>query len=309
MKLSIVATLYHSEAYIFEFYNRCRAAILPITSDYEFIFVNDGSPDNSREEVLEIQKNDSNVVLIDLSRNFGHHKAMFTGLKFTTGDFIYLIDTDLEEEPESVTQLFSEMNSASGVDVVYGIQPSRKGGLMERLSGKLFYTVFHLLAELPYPADTLTCRIMTRNYVNNVLAFNEKNLDIWGIFELAGFRQKGILIKKGHKGTSTYTFTKKLRHAIDSITSLSHKPLYLVFLLGLIMVIGSFLASMFVLYRKLVHATDVEGWTSLMLSVWFVGGIILFVLGIISIYLSKIFIEIKNRPLTVVRGVYRINNE
>ena len=147
MKLSIVTTLYYSAPYLQEFYARIKQAAETITDDYEIILVNDGSPDQSLETAVFLYNHDPHVKVIDLSRNFGHHKAAMTGLAHAVGELVFQIDVDLEEEPELLTK-FYEIFEASDADAVYGVQDKRKGGLVERATGWLFYTVFNLLSVL-----------------------------------------------------------------------------------------------------------------------------------------------------------------
>jgi putative glycosyltransferase len=305
MKISVVTTLYYSQSFIDEFYTRTLKSVLAITTDYEIIFVNDGSPDDSLKKVLALQCQDPHVIIVDLSRNFGHHKAMMAGLHYAQGDYIFLIDSDLEEAPELLNLFWKELLSSSDIDVVFGIQEKRKGGFFERMSGKIFYYIFSILASVEYQQNSLTARLMTKRYVENIKKFNEKELDIWGVFVLTGFNQRGVYVTKGSKGSTTYTLRKKIKHAVDSITSLSSRPLYLIFVFGFFIICLSFLEVAYIVYRKLHLEIDIEGWASIIASIWLVGGIIIFILGVIGIYLSKIFSEIKNRPLTVIKEIYK----
>jgi putative glycosyltransferase len=307
VKISIVSTLYYSQNYLPEFCDRCIISVQKITTDFELILVNDGSPDQSLVKALELQKKYAFITIIDLSRNFGHHKAIMTGLKQATGDYIFLIDSDLEESPELIEQFFIEIQSKPELDVVYGLQAKRKGNWFERISGKIFYNVLSALTSVEYPADTFTARLMTKRYVDAVLSYQEKELDIWGVFVLTGYNQRGVVATKGFKGKSSYSLYKKIRMAIEIITNLSHRPLYFTFLLGVIVTFISLGIIASLLYRKWINNIDVEGWASILASVWFLGGLVLLVLGVISIYLSKIFIEIKNRPLTTTKKVYISN--
>jgi putative glycosyltransferase len=307
VKLSIVGTLYYSEKYLTEFYARMKRSVLTITDDYEILFVNDGSPDNSGKKVLEIQQQDSRVVLIDLSRNFGHHQAILAGLQHAEGDYVFLIDTDLEEDPELLATFWQTMQSNNDIDVVYGLQRKRKGGFLERTSGSVFYKLLALITNFEYPANTLTARVMKRSYVQGVLQFTERTLDVWSLFVMAGFNQVGVEATKGHKGKSTYTFLKKLKMSIEIITSLSHRPLYAIFFLGAIWLIVSLASIGWILIKKWMFGAEIEGWASIMASVWLIGGIIIFLLGLIGIYLSKMFLEVKNRPLTIIKTIYRKN--
>jgi len=302
MKISIVSTMYYSQDYLEEFCERCIKTASMITSEYEIILVNDGSPDGSLRNALSLQKKYTQIVIIDLSRNFGHHKAIMTGLQHAKGEYVFLIDCDLEEAPELLTEYWNAIQSP-GIDVIFGIQSARKGGWFERTSGRLFYWLFLKIISVNYPANSLTARLMTSRYVKSVTKFKEKELDIWGVFVLAGYNQKAMEVTKSSKGSSTYTFRKKLRMAIEMITSLSHRPLYFTFFFSILFMIISGASILEIVYQKYMNHSS-EGWASIMALIWFVSGIILFILGIFGVYLSKMFLEIKNRPLTQVKEVY-----
>jgi putative glycosyltransferase len=270
---------------------------------YEILFVDDGSPDDSLTVALELQQSDHNIKVIQLSKNFGHQRAIMTGLQYATGDYIFLIDSDLEEDP-GLLNIFWQTMKAESADVVYGVQTRRKGGWFERISGRLFYRLLSVLSSIDYPTDTLTARLMSRNYVDAIKRFGEKELDLWAVFVLAGFQQLSVPVTKGHKGTSTFTLVKKIRRGIEIITSFSHRPLYITFFLGLISFVVAGVMIAIIIYKKYFLQVDVEGWASILASIWLVGGMILLMLGIFGIYLSKMFLEIKNRPLTIVKNVY-----
>jgi putative glycosyltransferase len=304
MKLSIVTTMYYSRNYLQEFYDRTIVVLNALKITYEFIFVDDGSPDDSLLVALQLQNSNSNIKVVELSRNYGHQRAIMTGLQQATGDFVFLIDCDLEEAPELLNDFWRKITTQPNVDVVYGVQIKRKGSWFERLSGRLFYTIISALSTVKYPANTLTARLMSKNYVDAVLRFQEKELDLWSVFALVGFNQLPLPVSKGDKGISSYTFWKKLKRALEIITSFSHRPLYLTFLLGMFSFLVALVNISVIIYKKLVLNTDVEGWTSIIASIWLVGGMILLVLGIFGIYLSKMFLEIKNRPLTVIKNVF-----
>lgn len=305
VKISVVATLYYSASFIEEFYNRMKKSLASISCEHEIIFVNDGSPDDSGSIVLQLQKSDPSVVLIELSRNFGHHQAIVTGLQHAQGEYVFLIDTDLEEDPELLLTFWDHINSGHDIDVVYGLQEKRKGGVFERTSGNLFYKLLDLLTHFEYPANTLTARLMKKFYVDAVLQYKEKTLDVWALFAMAGFNQVGIPTVKKSKGTSTYTFWKKLRMSLEIMTSLSHRPLYMIFFVGGVWLFISLGNIVWILIQKWIYGAQIEGWASIMASVWLIGGIIIFLLGLIGIYLSKMFLEIKNRPLTIIRSIHR----
>ncbi|MCS6796265.1 MAG: glycosyltransferase family 2 protein [Raineya sp.] len=304
MKLSVLTTLYYSENYIQEFYERTLACLKQIPCTYEFIFVDDGSPDNSLQKALSIAQKDENVKVIELSRNFGHHPAMLTALQNATGDWIFLIDSDLEEAPELLLTYWQELQNHPNFDVIYGVQEKRKGGWFEKISGSLYYKLFNLISDIDYPADTLTARLMSQKYVQALLQFPEREMDLWCIFQMAGFKQKAIVVSKGYKGSSTYTFKRKLQIALNTITSVSHKPLYFIFYLGLLITIFAFFYIAWAIYQYFAYDEKIEGWTSLAVSIWAIGGLVIFSIGILGIYLAKIFLEIKQRPRSLVRNTF-----
>jgi putative glycosyltransferase len=303
MNLSIVTTLYHSAAHVGEFYDRVCAAAEKITSDFEIVLVNDGSPDDSLEIALSIYQNDRRVKVIDLSRNFGHHKAMMTGLAHAQGELIFLIDSDLEEEPE-ILEPFYQKRSAEDADVVYGVQQKRKGNLFERASGAMFFKLFNLMSTHPISPNLITARLMSKRYVSALLKHTEREVLIAGLWALTGFKQVPVSVDKHHRNSSTYSFRKKISYFVNAITSFSNKPLILIFYIGLIIIIIASLAASYLIIRRIFWGVLLQGWASLIVSIWLLGGITIFCLGVIGIYLAKIFTETKQRPYTIVRDIY-----
>uniref|UniRef100_UPI004048DD9C glycosyltransferase family 2 protein n=1 Tax=Polynucleobacter sp. TaxID=2029855 RepID=UPI004048DD9C len=304
MKLSIVATLYQSAPYIIEFHQRASVvAMNHVSEDYEIILVNDGSPDNSLDLAVQISKNDSHVVVIDLSRNFGHHKAMMTGLAHTKGEHVFLIDSDLEEEPECLIGFAKQMENQRS-DVVYGVQEQRKGGLFERWSGQWFYRFFKALTGLALPENIVTARLMTRRYVDALLLHEEREVFMAGLWHITGFDQFPQIVKKYNTSQTTYTFRKKMSLLVNSVTSFSNAPLVGIFYIGILI---SLIAVFYIAYlaiQWMFLAKPLSGWTSVMASIWLLGGMIISFIGVVGIYLSKIFSETKQRPYTIVRQIY-----
>lgn len=231
MYLSIVTTLYYSAPYIPEFYQRVSTEAQKLTDDYEIVFVNDGSPDDSLDIAVKLHQEDGRIRVIDLSRNFGHHKAIMTGLSYARGKLIFLLDSDLEEEPELLS-LFHEHYQSSDVDVVYGVQKVRKGNIFEKITGEIFYKFFNLISSYPVPANLITARLMTQRYVKALVDHKDKEIFLAGLWAITGFKQVPLVVKKHSKGESSYNFLRKLSIAINSITSFSNKPLIFVFYLG-----------------------------------------------------------------------------
>jgi putative glycosyltransferase len=290
-----------------EFYQRMRKEAEALTTDLEIIFVNDGSPDDALDVALALQKQDARIDIIDLSRNFGHQKAIMTGLAHATGDLVFLIDVDLEEPPE-ILGLFFQTLSKESADVAYGVQSPRHGPWLTRTLANLFYIVLRFVTEYDIPPDSLTARLMTRRYVEQLVRHQEHLSNMIGLWEITGFRQVAVPVRKNpYKGTSTYTLRRRIAIAIFALTAFSSKPLRYIAYLGCTMTAICALYIIFLLVNFFLFNTPVSGYTSLIVSVWFLGGIILFCLGIMSTYLAVIFVETKNRPYTVIRQIYEGN--
>jgi putative glycosyltransferase len=305
MKLSIVTTLFKSTEYIQEFYTRISIEAQKITQDYEIIFVDDGSPDNSLQKAVALFETDNRVKVIELSRNFGHHKAIMTGLNHASGEFVFLIDSDLEEDPELIGKFWEELNKKNqDFDIVYGVQKIRKGYLLERFSGWLFYKIFNFFSEVKIPENFLTIRLMKKNYVKNLISFKEKQIVLSVLTILNGFKAKEIIVVKKNLNTTTYSFFLKFRLTINSLVASSPKFLTLAFYSGLFITINSFLFVLYLIIKKLLFNAPVEGWVSIMASIFFFGGLIIIFLGVIGLYLSEIFYEVKNRPLTIIKKIH-----
>jgi putative glycosyltransferase len=304
MKLSIVATLYQSERYIAEFCARAGAAAHGLVGeDYEIVLVNDGSPDRSLEVAVELTARDSHVVVVDLSRNFGHHKAMMTGLAHAQGEMIFLLDSDLEEEPEWLSSFALQLVEEK-CDVVYGVQAQRKGGLVERWTGRWFYKLFQLLTGLQLPENIVTARLMTRRYVQALLRHVEREVFLAGLWHITGYAQHPQTVVKHSTSESTYTLRRKMSLLVNSVTSFSNAPLIAIFYIGLSISLVAFLSIVYLVLQWAFLAKPLGGWTSVMASIWLIGGMVISFIGVLGIYLSKIFSEAKQRPYTIVRDIY-----
>jgi putative glycosyltransferase len=303
MELSIVSTLYCSAPHLQEFYARCSAAAREITSDFELILVNDGSRDKSLDLALSFYEQDKKVRVIDLSRNFGHHKAMMTGLAHARGKLVFLIDCDLEVAPEVLKDFHHKMVH-SDAEVVYGVQDTRKDPVTNRIAARLFYTTFNWLSTDPLPLNLVTARLMSQRYVKALVAHQEREMIIAGLWVITGFKQESMVVTKSHRGRSTYNLRRKIAHLVNSATSFSNRPLVLIFYMGSCI---SFLAGLAVAYlviQRLFFGIMLTGWPSLIVSVWLLGGLTIFCVGILGVYLSKIFMETKQRPYTIIRQIY-----
>lgn len=305
MKLSIVATLYQSARYIYEFHRRASTTAQSLAvDDYEIVLVNDGSPDESLQLAIQLAESDPRVVVVDLSRNFGHHKAMMTGLAHAKGEFVFLIDSDLEEEPEWLLSFSAQMEREKS-DVVYGVQRKRKGKLVERWTGQAFYWLFRSLTGLDLPDNIVAARLMSRRYVDALLLHGEREVFMAGLWVITGFTQNAQVVEKHSRGETTYTLRKKLSQVVNSITSFSSAPLVGIFVIGCFIFLLSAAFMAFLVVNWLFFSRPPTGYTSVMASIWLLGGMIVAFVGVVGIYLSKIYSETKQRPYTIVRGVFR----
>lgn len=304
VKLSVVSTLYRSAPYISEFHRRAGASARQLVgNDYEIILVNDGSPDESLDLAVQLSKIDDHVVLVDLSRNFGHHKAIVVGLEHALGDLIFLIDSDLEEEPEWLLD-FSALMAAEKADVVYGKQRERKGGWFEKWSGEVYYSVFNWLCNIDHPRNIVTARLMTRRYVDALLRYREREAVISCLWVSTGFKQCEKIVKKHMSSSTTYSLPMKIEHAMNAITSFSEVPLKLIFYLGISLLACALGYAGYLSFNRVFLSQPMDGWTSVMVSIWVFGGLIISFVGILGIYLAKVFSETKQRPNAIVREVY-----
>ncbi|HEV7407065.1 MAG TPA: glycosyltransferase family 2 protein [Bradyrhizobium sp.] len=305
MKFSIVTTLYRSAASIDEFYRRAMQAAEAIADDVELVMVNDGSPDDSLDRALALHVKDPRVVVVDLARNFGHHKAIMTGLAHAAGDLVFLIDSDLEEQPEDLA-LFQQRFAQGDCDVVYGVQEVRRGGLIQRTTGALFFALLDALGDRPVPRNLVTARLMTRDYVRALVRHRDREFVLSDLWQVTGFRQQAIVVRKLSGSPSTYSLQHRIELAVKHVTTTSTKLLYFILYAGLSIFGLSVCVILYYLGRYFTSGIGVDGFTSQIVSIWFLGGLITLVLGILGIYIANIMAETKRRPYTIVRRVHRV---
>jgi putative glycosyltransferase len=308
MQLSIVTTLYRSAPYLAEFHRRVSEAARRLTANYEIIFINDGSPDDSQHVAEALCDADPRCRVVELSRNFGHHKAMMTGLAHARGERVFLIDCDLEEPPEVLADM-ARIQEEQDADVVYGVQQQRAGSWFRKATGWLHYTLLDWLSEHPIPRNVCTVRLMRREYVAALLQCGERDMVISGLWQYVGFRQVPHTIQRVQKEQSNYTLLKKIRLVVSTMTAFSTAPLKLIFYIGTFILGSAGLWIAYLILIRLFLGKPPDGYTSLMVSIWFLGGLILFSIGIVAIYLSTVIQETKRRPYTLVRSAYQREEE
>ncbi len=303
-KISIVTSLYKSEKYIEEFASKIINVTKKMGVDYEIIFVNDCCPQNSLVVALKIAHKYENIKVIDLAVNSNHHKAIMTGLKHSSGDYIFTLDVDLEEKPELLEEFFKKISDNKNLDLVYGRQEKRVGKNLARgFLTNIFYHIFGFLTDYKIQNQSMI-RLMTKRFVDNLVKFHEYDVFLYGITSLNGFESDFIICHKPYKGSTSYTLSKRVKLAINAITSFSSKPLILISCFGILVSFISFIFGTYIMLKKIFLGSVISGWSSIMVSIWMVGGMIIFCLGIIAIYIAKIFIESKKRPYVVIRDKY-----
>lgn len=304
MELSIVTTLFNSSAFIPEFYSRIVPVAEKLYSSFEIVFVDDGSPDDSLRVAKGLAQKDHRIRVVELSRNFGHHRAMMAGLEHSMGEHVFLIDVDLEEPPELLTDFYRKLIE-NKLDVVYGQANQRKGGFVKARLGKTAWRIIQKFYGVEIPPNQCTVRLMCRDYVDALCKHKEMNTVIGGLWVITGFRQTGYYFDKGSRGSTSYSFSRRLRVLFNGITSFSDRPLKFMVIFGGVVATLALLAAMALVIAKLIHPTFMAGWTSLMVSVWFTCGLVIFCTGLVGLYVSRIFLETKNRPYVIVRKIYQ----
>jgi putative glycosyltransferase len=304
MRLSVVTTLYRSAQAINEFYRRTISTAESLDYDVELIMVNDGSPDDSLDRALALQQVDPRVVVIDLARNFGQHKAIMTGLSHARGDRVFLLDSDLEEEPEDLVR-FHERFAEGDCDVVYGVQDQRRGTFLQRLPGEFFYFLVQAMSDLPVPRNNVSSRLMSRQFVRALIRHRDREFIAIQLMQLTGFRQVPVTVRKLSHSPTTYSSRMRVEMAIKFLTTTSTRLLYLILYAGISIFGLSMIVIIYFISRYLTSGIGVDGFTSQIVSIWLFGGLITLILGILGIYVANILAETKRRPYVVVRHVHR----
>ena len=306
--LSIVVPVYNEEKNIPILYERLKKAANAISSNHELIFVNDGSKDGSFFELMKLAEKDDHVFYLNFSRNFGHQIAVTAGLDYSKGDAVVIIDGDLQDPPELIPELYAKHKE--GYEVVYAQRIKRKGeSWFKKMTAKWFYRILRKMTHINIPVDTGDFRLIDRQVVECLKQMPEQNKFLRGQIAWIGFRQTAVHFERQERihGKTNYPFSKMLKLALDGITSFSDKPLAFVTRAGLFISMLSFLIILYAIFSHFVLDRTVSGWTSLIISSMFIGGIQLFSIGIIGEYINRINKNVLNRPLYII-GKTNIKN-
>lgn len=306
MDLSVVSPVYRGEKMLSELVERIHKAISPLTDDYEIVLVNDCSPDNSWECISEICAVDKKVKGINLSRNFGQPYAITAGLTYAKGNYIAVIDCDLQNKPEDLPALYQK--ALEGYDVVSARRVVREDTFLKRMSSAIFHMVYDFLSGFNTDKAVAEFGIYSKKIVDVYCSIPEYSRSFVELIHTLGFKKTTVDVLHDHRleGKSSYNLYRLLKLSYNSIISNSNRPLHIAVALGLIMSILSFLMAIYNIFAKFWGLNEVEGYTSTIFSIWFVGGLLLFMMGVLGLYIGKIFDQVKGRPVFIVRDTLNI---
>ncbi len=304
MSFSIVIPVFNEEAIIPELFRRTVRALETVTGDFEIIAVNDGSEDRSLEALLECHRLDKRFKVLDLSRNFGHQEAVLAGMTFASGELVGIMDGDLQDPPESFPVFYQKLQT--GYDVVYAVRRQRKESWYKKAAYWLYYRILYGIAEMKIPLDSGDFCLMRRHVTEAILKMPESSLFIRGLRFWVGFRQAGVEYDRDERqaGDTKYDLRRLLRLGYNGIFSFSDFPIKLLGRIGYFTIAGSAVYAVFLLYKRLFWAEVPEGFTTLILAIFFFGGVQLVSMRILGEYVGRIYKETRKRPLFIVREYY-----
>lgn len=304
-------------SYIFPIYNEAENIELLVSTmskllaqhkkyRYELIFINDGSRDNSLEMLQRVALQDADVIVVDLSRNFGHQIAVTAGIDIAKGGAVIIMDSDMQDPPSVSFELIKKWEQ--GYDVVYAQRRSRKDTFFKKLTADIYYRTLQKFADIDIPRNTGDFRLLDRAVVDQLKRFKEHNRFLRGMVSFIGFRQVAVQFDRDarHAGTTGYPFKKMVGFALDGIFGFSSSPLKFISKLGYVIAGLSVVGILYTLILRLYFPSHtVEGWAFIVISIFFIGGIQLIMLGVLGNYIGRIYVEAQDRPLYMTRSIYR----
>ena len=298
---SVVIPVFNEEENLELLHHRLFKVLKNLCQNYEIIFVDDGSEDNSLKIMRKIGKTNERVRIISFSRNFGHQIAITAGIDYASGSAVIVMDADLQDPPEVIPRLVEKWRE--GCDTVYAIRESRKDPLLKRAIAFVFYRLFQRMSDVDIPVDAGDFRLMSRRVVDILKSMPERNRYLRGLASWVGFNQARVRYARDERyaGQRKYTLWKSASLSLDGITSFSHLPLRLAIHLGLVVSLVGFLYGAIIIILALVFSRVVPGWATLMAAVIFLGGVQLVVVGIIGEYIGRIYVEVQQRPLYLIK--------
>jgi glycosyltransferase involved in cell wall biosynthesis len=307
--LSIIIPFYNEQEVITECQNRLSAAVKNIDMNVEMIYINDGSQDNTLNILTELLTTDPRIKIIDLSRNFGKEIAMTAGIDAAKGDAVIVIDADLQDPPELISDMITKWRE--GFDVVYAKRVERKGeSFTKKLTASLFYKLINKISDTEIPENVGDFRLMSRQAVNALNEVRERKRFMKGLFAWIGFPQTAIEYSRDPRfaGETNWNYGKLIKFAVEGISSFTQEPLRLATYAGFITALGAFLFGFYFVIKTLIFGEAVQGFTTLITVILFFSGVQLLSIGILGEYVGHMFIESKQRPLYFVKKTYSSTN-
>lgn len=300
IQLSIVSPVYKAEQIVEELVKQLLGQLVQITPHFEIILVNDGSPDDSWSRIIKVCREEKRVKGLNLSRNFGQHYAITAGLNYCQGEWVVVMDCDLQDRPEEIPRLFAK--AMEGWDIVYARRIERQDNLFKRASSKFFHSLYSYLSEVKSDSATANFGIFNKKVITEFTLMKETARSFPSLIQFLGFSRTSIDVIHGERlaGKSSYTFSKLLHLTLDVVLSNSNKPLKLTVKLGFFISLFSFCLAVYNVIAHYLGVITVDGFTSTIFSIWFMGGLNLFVLGVVGLYVGRIFVQAKDRQLYIV---------
>lgn len=304
MQLSIVSPIYKGEKMLDELVRRITASVTPITDEYEIILVNDQSPDDSWNVIKRICQEDKHVKGVNLSRNFGQHYAITAGLSLVQGEWIIVMDCDLQDRPEEISNLYRKAMEG-GFDIVYAQRQERQDKFLKRLSSTAFHAVFDWLSGIKSDKTIANFGIYHNQVIKEYNKMPERARAFGSLIRYLGFSvgYQPVVHAERAEGTSGYNFARLMKLAFDVMISNTNKPLKMAVEMGLVMAFFSFVLALYNVFAKLLGIISVQGYTTTVFSIWFVGGILLTMMGVLGLYIDKIFDQVKGRQLFIIKDI------
>lgn len=298
---SVIVTVYNEEENVNVLTERLENVMGKLSPAYEIIFVDDGSTDGTFQLLEKLHQKNARIRILQFSRNFGHHIAITAGLDYARGDTVILMDGDLQDQPEEIPRLYEKYKE--GYDNVYAIRKTRKDPIIKKIASRLFYKFFKRICHFEIPVDTGVFRIISRRMVNAVKSCREQSRFVLALISWIGLPSAGVITErdKRYAGRAKYNFLKSAQLAIDAVISFSQTPLQFAIYFGFFIAMASFVMGSFLVIKKIVFGMATSGYASIIVSIFFLGGIHTMVIGIAGQYIGRIYNEVQNRPMYIIR--------
>jgi len=303
IEISVVSPVYKGEKMLEELVARITNSVKSITDNYEIILVNDCSPDNSWKKIKTVCEVDEKITGINLSRNFGQHYAITAGLASASGKWIVVMDCDLQDRPEEIPNLYNK--AIEGYDSVFAQRTNRQDNGIKKIQSMLFHSTYTYMTGIHYDKSVGNFGIYHHSVIDAVLSMGDAIKSFGPMIDWVGFNKTYLPVQHAARaeGKSSFNFIKLIRQASDGIIGFSNKPLFLVMEFGFVMFGMSLIVALIYLFKYIFGGISVSGFTTLIISLWLLGGIIIMLIGVVGIYIAKIFDRVKQRPPFIVKDI------